>query len=77
VLARLGGDEFAVLVLEGSEDEVVELVDRLRRATPSRQRFSAGVATWDGDEDLDALMARADEALYAAKRAGRGRTSTS
>jgi diguanylate cyclase (GGDEF)-like protein len=77
VLARLGGDEFAVLVLEGSEDEVVELVDRLRRGTPSRQRFSAGVATWDGDEDLDALMARADEALYAAKRAGRGRTSTS
>jgi predicted signal transduction protein with EAL and GGDEF domain len=33
--------------------------------------FSAGVAEWDGTEGLEELVARADEAMYLAKSAGR------
>ena len=32
---------------------------------------SAGLVRWDGDESADELLGRADDALYAAKRAGR------
>ena len=51
--------------------EAVEVLDRLRLATPLAQTFSAGVAMWHGEEASDQLVARADKALYQAKRAGR------
>ncbi len=35
--------------------------------------MSAGIAQWDGAEDNEALVARADAALYQAKAAGRDR----
>jgi diguanylate cyclase len=35
--------------------------------------FSAGVALHDGTESRDAIIARADAALYQAKRAGKNR----
>jgi len=38
-----------------------------------RVTVSAGVAALGPDEGLEGLMKRADEALYAAKRAGRNR----
>jgi predicted signal transduction protein with EAL and GGDEF domain len=49
------------------------MLDRVRAATPLGQTFSAGVAAWTGEEAPDRLVARADEALYQAKHAGRGR----
>ncbi len=49
----------------------IEVVDRLRQATPLAQTFSAGVALWHGTETSDQLVASADKALYQAKRAGR------
>ncbi|HYN97390.1 MAG TPA: GGDEF domain-containing protein [Pilimelia sp.] len=73
VLARYGGEEFAVLITGGSTDDAVRAVDRLRTATPLGQTFSAGVATWDTVEPPTELLARADDALYAAKQAGRDR----
>ena len=49
------------------------MLERLRAATPAGQTFSAGVATWDGNETSEELIARADQALYQAKDAGRDR----
>ena len=76
-LGRYGGEEF-VLGLPGTAvDAAVDVVARLHDATPQRQTFSAGLAIWDGIETGDELVARADAALYEAKRAGRNRTVVS
>jgi diguanylate cyclase (GGDEF)-like protein len=80
---RYGGEEF-LLVLPGCRlASACELVDQLRvdfaAATIEhsgrrvRASFSAGVAEWQGEESADSLLARADEALYRAKQAGRNR----
>ena len=71
LLARYGGEEFAVLLPTSTLGQAVEIVNRLRLATPLAQTFSAGVALWHGDETSDQLVARADKALYQAKQAGR------
>jgi PleD family two-component response regulator len=48
---------------------------RLQEVTPPQGAFSAGVATWNApDEQLGALLRRADLALYAAKTKGGART---
>ncbi len=74
LLVRYGGEEFALLLPGTPLLAAVEVVDRLRVATPERQTASAGVAMWDGEETAEALLARADRALYGAKAAGRDRT---
>jgi GGDEF domain-containing protein len=43
-------------------------VERLRSLVPEDQTCSVGVAAWDGSESKEALIRRADEALYDAKR---------
>jgi diguanylate cyclase (GGDEF)-like protein len=74
VLARYGGEEFG-LILPGCRPEAATgIVDRLRALTPEGETTSAGVAGWNGTETADALVARTDRALYAAKRSGRDRT---
>lgn len=73
VLARYGGEEFAVLLAGCSAETALEIVDRVRLATVGEQTISIGVASWDGREGAEALTARADRALYEAKRAGRNR----
>lgn len=73
LLARYGGEEFGVLLPGTTLGDASVVVDRMRVATPFGQSFSAGVVCWDGVEGADELIARADEALYAAKRAGRNR----
>jgi diguanylate cyclase (GGDEF)-like protein len=70
MLARYGGDEFALLFPEAGRDGAFQALERLRRATPDVE-FSAGIATWDRMEPLDRLMGRADDDLYAVKRARR------
>ena len=81
-LARIGGEEFAIL-LPQCDDTVAELVvERLLKITSQRPiRFkgvdifatlSAGLIIFShGTDTVDTALARADEALYKAKRQGR------
>ena len=72
-LARYGGEEFIVLLPGATAELATGVLERLRASTPTGQTFSAGVATWDGSETSEDLIARADQALYQAKAAGRDR----
>jgi diguanylate cyclase (GGDEF)-like protein len=72
ILSRPGGDEFSLLLPDCDLDRARTVLERLRAATPSGRTCSIGVAQWDG-EPADQLVARADEALYDAKGAGRDR----
>ena len=72
-LARWGGEEFALLLPDCGGDETVplEIVERVRTATPYGQTASVGLAIWNGSETAAELTERADFALYAAKETGR------
>ena len=74
VLFRWGGEEFTVILPNCDHDQAMEVVDRLRDATPGGETSSAGVATWNGSETAEELFARTDTALYRAKGSGRNRT---
>ncbi len=84
VVARVGGEEFAVLSPETDLAGAVTLAEKLRRALEGERvvhesktiavTISAGVACFaDELKNSDALVQRADERLYAAKRGGRNR----
>jgi diguanylate cyclase (GGDEF)-like protein len=73
ILARYGGEEFALALPGAGLDDAFRLVERLRAVTPGEERTSAGLVQWDGAESEPDLVARADRALYAAKRGGRDR----
>jgi diguanylate cyclase (GGDEF)-like protein len=74
LIARYGGEEFAVLLTATDASQAEQLIETLRNCVPLDETVSAGVAQWDGVESGPELFARADRALYAAKRAGRDRT---
>ena len=74
VLARLDGVEFGLILPNCGLSEAVEVVDRVRAATPRGQTASAGVARWDTEEPAELLVLRAHDALAAAKSSGRNVT---
>lgn len=80
VAARLGGEEFAVL-MPGSDAAGAEaFTERVRRALAAEcpdlpvARVSAGITATVAPLDVQTMLERVDDALYAAKRGGRNRT---
>ena len=74
IIARYGGEEFAIILHGCSADAAREIVDRVREVLPDSQTFSAGITESDGHEEVAMMVARAGQALDAAKHAGRNRT---
>lgn len=82
---RLGGEEFAILLPDTGLVRALDVAERLRTAVAGNAvpitggaaipiTISIGVASLRaGDSDLHALLQAADNALYAAKTAGRNR----
>ncbi|ARP81497.1 hypothetical protein CAL12_12225 [Bordetella genomosp. 8] len=83
LLGRLGGEEFAVLFPDTRIDAAAFATNRLQEAIRANgcapggvtipYTFSGGLVEWDGEESMEALVQRADRALYAAKLDGRDR----
>ncbi|MCL1985609.1 MAG: sensor domain-containing diguanylate cyclase, partial [Betaproteobacteria bacterium] len=82
ILGRIGGEEFSVLLLESSLHRGIEIAERLRQLMEKSPlqlseatvpyTVSIGVTISSAcDTSLDAIMRRADAALYRAKRNGR------
>jgi diguanylate cyclase (GGDEF)-like protein/PAS domain S-box-containing protein len=86
VCGRLGGEEFALLLPETDKHQALEVAERLRVGLEKAKinlpmdgmtlqlTVSIGVTAMTGATDtVDAMIARADKALYDAKNAGRNR----
>lgn len=79
-LVRWGGEEFLVLLPETDAGGAMAAAERIRRLVGDdpaelgvHTTISVGVASWRRGEDGAALIQRADDRLYRAKREGRNR----
>ena len=88
VAGRWGGEEFALVLTGTDAGGGARLAERARLALESTEivmpngdvvsvTASFGVAAWPECDELGELLAAADSALYAAKRAGRNRVVVS
>ncbi|HEX9082919.1 MAG TPA: diguanylate cyclase, partial [Holophagaceae bacterium] len=85
-LGRYGGEEFGIVLPDTGPDEAHALLEGLRKDFAAfrfqgasgefQVTFSAGLALWPPYHQASALCDAADQALYAAKAAGRNRVET-
>ena len=77
MVARVGGDEFVIMAMLSGENEAAEFKQSMNDAMecvneehtlPYRLGISVGYCAYERGESLEAMMNRADEALYAEKR---------
>jgi diguanylate cyclase len=83
VIARFGGEEFVILLPETTLDAASQTMTRLQRELTKHFflhennklliTFSAGVALRIPNETQEALIGRADKAMYTAKKTGKNR----
>jgi diguanylate cyclase (GGDEF)-like protein len=85
IVGRLGGEEFLIILPDTPVNRGMEVAERLRAAMQAETfshdgksspiTVSVGVASKEANQAMDsaALLKAADEALYAAKKAGRNR----
>ncbi|MEO6277273.1 diguanylate cyclase [Roseateles sp.] len=83
LLARIGGEEFLAVLVGIAPPQAAEICERLRLAVAEHDwaatatglvvRISVGIAGGMPPLQADQLLKRADQALYAAKHAGRNR----
>lgn len=83
-LGRWGGEEFLLLLRGANETQAFEAAEKLREAIagqpidtsvgPLPVTVSLGVAVLRGETSPERVVTRSDQALYAAKTAGRNRT---
>jgi diguanylate cyclase (GGDEF)-like protein len=85
IVGRYGGEEFVLYFPESSPDTCHRILDRMHAMfqhetqleIDHRLTFSAGIAEVPADgADFATLYAHADQAMYGAKRQGKGRTLT-
>jgi diguanylate cyclase (GGDEF)-like protein len=83
LMARIGGEEFLAVLVGSAPSQAAEICERLRVAVAEHDwaaikpglvvRISVGIAGGLPPLETEALLNRADHALYAAKRSGRNR----
>ena len=80
-LTRFGGDEFMAILPDTNLEQALVVADRLHetgsKSQPISWSVSIGISEWlDKDDSLDALLTRADQALYKSKAFGRNQTQS-
>ena len=85
-ICRYGGDEFLICIPQTTPDTAREIITRLQMGLSSLHirldeelvvsvTASVGAAVMETEESIDEIIARADEALYNAKRKGKNQIS--
>ncbi|MBS0328955.1 MAG: GGDEF domain-containing protein, partial [Proteobacteria bacterium] len=80
-LTRFGGDEFMAILPDADLEQARLVANRFqeagRESQPVAWSVSIGISAWqDPDDTLDALLTRADKALYKSKALGRDQTQS-